>query len=224
MNVKPVSINESDTPLNNIFLKRKKIVITPFDRNSLLKLQDQEITTPIHATTDNSMALYNESFKNHKGFSSKFRGKIIDHRKLIEELQKISGVVTPLLKYKNQLQVSPKKLRPIKLTKLSRYKQSSHNTGIYSVDKVLNKHESIFEFNQDLIINPKRMNSQNEIPNILNSSNKAGRQYLFNLYNNLMSIEKKDIVQSELPKPTHKRFSSIRRNIAVDNKEPTKIR
>lgn len=196
--------------------QKKKLIITPFDHNSFIKLQEPiGSQTPSLTSTSNNTVLYNESYSSYKGFPSKFRGKIIDHRKYLEELQEMTGIKTPLIETKNKPQVSPKKRRPTYITRLP-----SHKEALHSVD---NKRELIFNFNQDLSTTTKsiQLSPQSKTPYILNSPIKAaktGRKFLFDLYNKLLVVEKEKIDAVHTLGVTHKRFASVRRDIGFNYK------
>jgi len=214
MNLESVVVRSNG---KNSFPNKKKRFITPFNFNSFVKPQEPvnlEIHTPsIPSGSVSSTALYNESFSRYKGFSSMLRGKIFDHRRLIERLREMSSNPLSSLREKSHIQVFNKKVRSKHLIRPS----NCRVTTPYSIlERNANKKKLVFNFNKKLAKIEKRNSSksQTKTPHILNSSIKpqqTSNRHLLNLYNKLFVIDKIEEKALRLPKTIHRRYSSTKR-------------
>eukprot|EP00826_Nyctotherus_ovalis_P042623 TRINITY_DN4405_c0_g3_i2.p1 TRINITY_DN4405_c0_g3~~TRINITY_DN4405_c0_g3_i2.p1 ORF type:complete len:294 (-),score=53.49 TRINITY_DN4405_c0_g3_i2:111-992(-) len=208
--------SREDIPLN------KKISVAPFDHCSFAKLKEP-VSSEMHSIPAASITvLYNEPFSNHKGFFAKFRGKIIDHRRLLEELKKSASGMPLLVREKSDVQVVHKKRRPIHLIRLPSCKVPTPESALNSADKVLNKRGLVFDFKQNLakIERKSIMETLSKTPCTSNTSGKpkhTNKKYLFDLYNKLLIIEKEKVDApcelSSPPRLIRRRYSSVRRDL-----------
>lgn len=198
---------------------KRKTSVTPFDHRSFAKLQEPANSEIPSVPAANITVLFSESFSNYKGFSAKFRGKIVDHRRLLEELKE-SGSGTPLLvREKSEVQVVHKKRRPIHLIRLPSCKVPTPESALNSADKVLNKRGLVFDFKQNLakIERKSILEVQSKTPSTSSTSgrcDRAGRKYFLDLYNKLLVQDKEQSAAlSSPPQVVRRRHSSVRRGL-----------